>query len=291
MKRKNTLLSLALMVWPLAATAQDSVPRTAEVMSIRMKDGSVLLARVVDEEAGGLKIVTLGGVAIDLPRTSIESVKPRENAEASARPSGSNDTRLLFSPTGRPLPRGAGYFSDHFLVFPGAAYGLTDNLSIGAGVSVIPGLGLSEQLFYVSPRIGKQFSDRVAVSGGVLYARGGEGTDNAELGVGFAMATFGGPDKSLTLGLAVPIGREVSRTPVLIVGGTARLSRNLSLVSENWLVLGEGFKLSEQPFALGVRFLGDRLSADVGLILIGDVVKEGFPVPWVSVSYHFGRSR
>ena len=65
-----------------------------------------------------------------------------------------NYSRLLFSPTGRPLKKGDGYFSDYELLFPGVAVGLTDNLSIAGGVSLIPGLGLDEQVLYVSPKLG-----------------------------------------------------------------------------------------------------------------------------------------
>jgi hypothetical protein len=174
-------------------------------------------------------------------------------------------------------------------------------------VSVVPGLGLSEQLVYVTPRLGKQFSERFAVSGGVLYAHGGDGEDAEDLGVGFAMATFGKPDQSLTVGGGVArrteyqtVGRSVRgrieyetrrrgvNIPVVVVGGTARLSRRIALVSENWLVLHDDFKLKEQPFALGVRFLGDRLSADAGVILVGELIDDGFPIPWLSVTYHFG---
>jgi hypothetical protein len=57
------------------------------------------------------------------------------------------------------------------------------------------------------------------------------------------------------------------------------------------LILHDDFRLSEQPFALGLRFLGDRLSADVGVILVGELIDEGFPVPWLSVSYHFGNKK
>jgi hypothetical protein len=124
------------------------------------------------------------------------------------------------------------------------------------------------------------------------------------------MATVGRPDRSLTLGLGVArtveqyetyrivngrwvpeSHRDVSHTPVVVVGGTARLSRHLAFVSENWFVLHDAFKISEQPFALGLRFLGDKLSADVGVILVGELIDEGFPVPWLSVTYHFGPKR
>ena len=176
-------------------------------------------------------------------------------------------------------------------------------------MSVVPGLGLSDQLYYGTARVGKQFSEGVAVSGGALVARGGDG-ETETLGLGFVMATFGKPDKSLTVGGGV--ARTVSEeyygeytergwqgnfsnkayyTPVVMVGGTARLSPRLALVSENWLVLSEDFRLSEQPFAVGVRFLGDRLTADVGVVLVGELLDDGFPLPWLSVTYHFGKRR
>lgn len=40
-----------------------------------------------------------------------------------------------------------------------------------------------------------------------------------------------------------------------------------------------------------MRLFSDRLSADVGVILSGELLDEGFPLPWLSVTYHFGKSR
>lgn len=318
MKQFNSLVLVVLVSLPLAAAAQDSaagsVPPTrtapvpgAELVTLRLKDGSVLRARIVAEDERNLKIVTAGGLAMEVARESVDRIE--RNGVDAPRPSDSNYTRLLFSPTGRPLRKGEGYFSDHYVVFPGVAYGLTDNISVGGGLSVVPGLGLGEQLYYGSARVGKQFSERVAVSGGVLVARGGE-SELDTLGLGFVTATLGKPDKSLTLGAGAArtvseeyyttysggewrgnFRNQASYTPVVMVGGTVRLSPRLALVSENWLVLSEGFKLSEQPFALGVRFLGDRLTADAGLVLVGEVLQDGLPIPWLSVTYHFGKSR
>ena len=309
------LATSSLTAWaaePQTTAAPASVagePSSAVVM-IRMKDGSSLRARVIDRNDDRLKVVTLGGLAMDIPRSEITSMTG-DASDDGPRPSDSNYTRLLFSPTGRPLGKGEGYFSDHYVVFPGFAYGITDNLSVGGGVSVIPGVGLDEQVFYVSPRLGKQLSDRFALSAGVLWAHAGDGNidGDGDLGVGFAMATVGRPDKSLTVGLGVTRTvhqenyryvngrnlydphREVSHTPVVVFGGTARISRRLAFVSENWLILHDDFKLSQQPFGVGLRFLGDKLSADVGVILVGELIDEGFPLPWLSVTYHFGPKR
>ena len=56
-------------------------------------------------------------------------------------------------------------------------------------------------------------------------------------------------------------------------------------------MLNDEFKIKEQPFGMGLRFLGESLTADVGVILVGELLDEGFPIPWLSVSYHFGRRR
>ena len=47
--------------------------------------------------------------------------------------------------------------------------------------------------------------------------------------------------------------------------------------------------LAQQPFGLAVRFFGERVAVDAGFILVGEILKEGFPLPWLSFVYNFGR--
>jgi hypothetical protein len=204
-----------------------------------------------------------------------------------------NYSRLLFAPTGRPLRKGDGYFSDYELMFPGVAVGVTDSFSIAGGLSVIPGLRLDRQVFYVSPRIGWNLGDKAAVSVGALYAAVPDDDEVDDLAIGFAVATFGDRKRSLSVGLGLADGYlqdGFDPSPIVMVGGTVTLSRHLALVSENWLAVGDGFDLAEQPFGLGVRFFGDTLSADVGLVFVPEYVAEGTFLPWASISYHFGPS-
>ena len=202
-----------------------------------------------------------------------------------------NYSRLLFGPTGRPLKAGDGYFSDYELVFPGVAVGLTDNVSIAGGMSVFPGIGLGGQVFYVSPRIGWNLGEKAAVSVGGLYAAVPADDDLDDLTVGFAVGTFGDRYRSLSVGVGLA---DVARwdgynpTPIVMVGGTATVSRHVALVSESWLVLDDGFDLAEQPFGLGVRFFSDKLSADVGLVITPASAAQVGLLPWASISYHFG---
>jgi hypothetical protein len=204
-----------------------------------------------------------------------------------------NYSRLLFGPTGRPLRTGDGYFSDYELAFPGVAMGLTDNVSLAGGVSVFPGLGLGEQLFYVSPKIGHQFSERAAFSVGGLYATMSYDHDREELGVLYGVGTFGGRDKSVTVGLGLgdtDLQDGFRPAPILMLGGTATVSRHVALVTESWLIVDDDFDLGEQPLGVGVRFFGSRLSADVGVVFTPARFDDVGFFPWASVSYHFGKS-
>jgi hypothetical protein len=225
-------------------------------------------------------LVTVGDVAAD------ETVVPGADP---------NYSRLLFAPTARPLGRGEGYVADHEVVFPGLAFGLTDNISLAGGVSVIPGLGLSQQVFYLSPKVGFELSDHASVAVGALVATGGGGEyeDRESARIGFAVGTFGSRRHSFTVGAGIGDTSSAfsDAVPILMAGGTTTLSRNVALVGETWMFLGDDFRLSEQPFGVGVRLFNDRLSADLGVILIGELIDEGFPIPWVSVSYHFGGGR
>jgi hypothetical protein len=237
--------------------------------------------------------VTPAGLKVDVPKSSIISIKKLRGRMVEGRlyRFDPNYSRLLFAPTGRPLRKGEGYFFDTYVFFPGIAWGLTDNFSLMAGMSVVPGVDIGDQLKYLAPRIGFQTSDEMAVSFGALYAT----VEGDAAGIAFAVATTGQPDKSFTAGLGLGYTKaegadfEFGDHPVILLGGNIRLSNSTALVSENWLITGGDFKFGEQPFALAIRFFGERLAADVGAILIGEVIEEGFPIPWLSFTYNFGR--
>ncbi len=253
------------------------------------------------------------------PGRADEPLAPRSEAAPEAGPaapappqpspfSDPNVSRLMFAPTGRPLGKGNGYFSDHYVLFPGFAFGLTDNLTLAGGFSMIPAVDLTEQVFYLSASSGWKVGEDAAFSLGGFIAGNPSGEIEADAGAAFfGVATVGHSDRSLSVGVAAvairehvygydPRGGWGSRNewrfhdaPVVMLGGSLRVARNLSLVSESWLIPGS--PLSEQPIGFALRFFNGRLSADVGMVLVGELLDEGFPLPWLSFSYHFGPSR
>lgn len=292
----RVLLMASVLAGPASQAADEPADTVAAgpVVTVELHDGSRLVGRVVAEDEDRLRVRTPSGLEVDVSRSSIATMRKASDSALSRRKADPNYSRLMFAPTGRPLRKNDGYFSDYELVFPGFAVGLTDNFSLAGGVSTIPAIGLSDQMVYVSPKLGFNLSERAAVSIGALFA-GADWDDGFDsVGIGFAVGTFGSPDRSLSvgLGLARELGNEYADTePILMLGGQARLSDSMALVSENWFFLGGDVRMSDQPLGVALRFFGERLSADVGVVLIGEVLDEGFPIPWLSVSYHFGPGR
>ena len=276
----------ALLVVSAVGTAWAQTDAGGEVW-IQLKDGSRVLGRIVLETDDHLEVATSSGATVRVPREAVESITPRPAGDRNPDP---NDSRLFFAPTGRPLRKGTGQFSDHQVLFPGVSYGVTDNITLMGGISIIPGLGLDEQLVYFAPKVGARVSDRFAVSAGYLFARVAEEGFRNGAGIGFAVATVGGSDNSFTGGFGLAHS-EGDVKPILMLGGQARLSRRVFFLTENWFILDSDLRLSEQPFSAGFRLCGDRLSVDFGAILVGELIEEGFPIPWVSFSYRFGSSR
>lgn len=261
-------------------------------VSISLNDGSKLMGEIVQENDSTITIVTLSGLEVEVPGSSIISIKQTRGRLVNGmfHRFDPNYSRLMFAPTGRPLRKGEGYFSDYYVSFPGISYGFTDQISVMAGFSVIPGLGLTEQLKYIAPRFGFQTSDEFAVSVGAIYVS----IEDVAAGIAFGVGTIGRQDKSFTAGIGLGYTSEEEEDfkfadhPIIMMGGNIRLSNSIALVSENWFVTGKDFDIGQQPLGVAVRFFGDRLAADVGVIIVGEFLKEGFPIPWLSFVYNFG---
>jgi hypothetical protein len=308
-------LAAAALAGACAGWADEPV---AKPVTITLKDGGTLVGTIVAEDDAVVTLRTASGTELKLPREAIAS-RGEVVPEASGAPdlpvrtplTDPNESRLMFAPTGRPLGKGNGYFSDHYVIFPGFAVGLTNHVALAGGISTIPAVGLHEQIYYLSMSSGWKLGKNGAIAlGGLITGNPSSEADLSAASALFGVATVGHSDRSLSVGLAAIAVREevydfdargdyagshgewrFRDGPVVMLGGSLRVARNLSLISESWLFLGKDFDLSTQPFGVALRFFNGRISADVGMVLVGEIIEEGFPVPWLSFSYHFGPSR
>ena len=250
------LLFISVLLVSKQVDAEEIAPSDS-LLSISLKDGTILKGKIIKEDKTTIIVITMGSIEIKVPKASIVSINQIRGrlTEGVFYRFDPNYSRLMFAPTGRPLRQGEGYFSDYYVFFPGISYGITDNIGFMAGASVIPGLGLTEQVKYLAPKIGMQTSDKFAISGGALYV---SVMDEFTAGIAFVVGSIGQQDKSFTVGLGLGYTKEESEKfkfaehPIAILGGNIRLSNSIALVSENWIITGGGFDFSEQPFGLAI---------------------------------------
>jgi hypothetical protein len=243
--------------------SQLTVPDSAHLQIVTLRDGSTLVGRITAVTTDTVTFQS-GVGALALPVVSIARV---QEIVASSMKDGEywfpnpNSTRLFFAPSGRMLGHGEGYVSDYEVFFPGFAVGLTDNVSIGGGMSLFPA-GVDEQLYYFTPKIGAEVKKDVNIALGALIA-GGLGTESTA-GIVYGVGTFGPPDASVTAGLGYGFaGTTIAKNPVIMLGGEVRVSKRIGLVTENYIIPNTEYV--NPLFSYGVRLMGEKLTVDLAL--------------------------
>jgi hypothetical protein len=224
-----------------------------------------------------VELTTPDGTKVSVPRRSIARVVPADgNAPAASRIGANrptnyydigNGNRLFFGPTARGLRKNEGVFHDVNVFLLGANYGLTNNFSLGGYVSLIPFIPLNEQLLVLTPKLSFPVRENLHLGAGVLYMRVpfNSGNESVGVGLGYGVLTAGSADNNFTVGLGYGfVGDQVGSTPVIQLGGQTRVSRRVSLISENYIVAhSEGLLAGLQ----GVRISWPRVSLGAAALL------------------------
>jgi len=209
-------------------------------------------------------MVALLVASLLLDSDPIESTAKQQapTAVVTAQPQGPDDpnpTRLFFAPTGRSLEQGDAYFGVYEVLLPFVQVGITDRISIGGATPLFFGTGAG-QPFWVTPKIQVLRTRSTQGSVGILHFMN-MGDYNA--GIAYGVVTQGTADAAITVGGGYAYASaDESRegAPVVMLGGEKRLSKRLKFITENYWFSGVGLVSG------GVRFLGDRLSVDVGMV-------------------------
>lgn len=288
-------VALALAVHASPAGAQQVPLDSVHVadpqfrQGLRLKDGSTLIGQVMELTADSVRIQLASGTFV-VARTMVSRV---EEFPADRIRNGEywfenpHATRLLFSSTAFPLQKGTGYYSNTWLVMHTFATGVTDRFTLGGGLFWLPGVSLDETFYYLLPKytVVDGTSGKLAVGALVgLLPFGDDGDDGStSAGILYGVGTTGSRDSNLSLGLGWGYaGSEVASTPVVMVGGQARMSRRLSFISENWFIPVNN--RTEGVLSGGLRFLGEGVSVD--LAYLKPTSGDGW-APWLGFAFRF----
>lgn len=253
---------------------------------ITLSDGSNFIGSILAETQLELKFKTVSNIEMTIPKYQIRSMKKYTGEIVFGEPyrNDPNHTRLFFAPTARALKAGQGYFSIYEIFFPMLAVGIADVVTLAGGMSLIP--GASNQAFYFAPKITPLHLENFDLAGGVLYINVPDAKETAGIGIAYSVATYGTDRAALTCGLGWGFAEgEIANEPIILLGGELHASNSIKFMTENWIPPNSDVVLC----SFGIRFFGDQLAADLGLLTPLGGETEGFPfMPWVGFVYNFG---
>lgn len=298
--RRTTLLAFLLFILACSIISAGEkgnykgelrIPEEGITQIIVSRGGSQMMGRILEIKDDEIVFQSELGTT-DIKISDIKEI--REIASSSLKEGtywfpNPNQTRMFLSPTGRMLKKGEGYFNDIYIFFPSVAYGITDNITMGAGITIIPGIDIDKQIMYFTPKIGvaavENFS--LAVSGLIFRIPKAYDWDNDDamaVGIIFGTGTYGTPDKSISFGLGYGfVDDELADKPAVMVGGEYRFARRAAFVTENWVFPG-----TDNPLiSYGIRLFGEQMAVDLGFFnTFGeDMPAIGFPI--VDFVYNF----
>jgi hypothetical protein len=274
-------------VGPALTVAADTSVRQL----IRLRDGSTVLGRITQSWGDSARVESLAG-ALVVRRADVRSV--RLVAAASIHrgvywPEDPNATRLFFGPTARMLRKGEGYVANHWLFFMDGYGGVTDRVTLGGGMSLFPTDNfLKDNAYFLSPKVSIKQSERFNTAVGV-WLGGAPFNDEMEgdftFGIAYGVATWGGPDAAVTLGGGYGFAEgRLARNPMVMLGGSRRLSRRWSFVTENWVFPN----VEDHPLvSAGFRTLGESVSWDFGFVTVLGTGEGTVLVPWFGAAWKF----
>ncbi|OFW46956.1 MAG: hypothetical protein A3J29_09315 [Acidobacteria bacterium RIFCSPLOWO2_12_FULL_67_14b] len=255
-------------------TVAIAVAPAGDTQELTLKDGTRAIGRVETIEAGRFTFRTTSGAVMSVETDKVQSLGTVSGRVVAGDfwPDDSNPTRLFFAPTGRALKRGESYLGVYEIMLPFVQYGITDRISVGAGTPLIFGSG-GDTPFWVTPKVQVLKAKSTEAALGVIHFIN---VGDANLGIAYGVVTQGSADSAITVGAGYAYVRDEGSddgSAVVMFGGEHRVSRRLKLVTENYAFDGGGI------LSGGVRFLGERLSVDLGLASpLGVDVFVAFPV-------------
>ena len=278
----TVLVASALLPAVIQAQVPPDIPAPSEIIyEVRLADGSLIIARITELDEERVVLTTPSGGRLEIGRAQIREVRPVRGrfVEGELWNEDPSSTRLLFAVTGRTLGQGEWYMGTYVIALPFAAVGLTDRISIAAGAPVLFG---NLEPFYLAPRVQILRTPKAQATLGTLVFF----FDEEAVGIVYGVGTFGDTDKAVSAGLGFFYsGDEVQNEPAFMLGGEARVSRRIKLITENYLLPDAvGVVLSG-----GIRVIGERFTTEIGVVAAVSDGAAACCLPLINFSYAFGR--
>ncbi|MBN2636242.1 MAG: hypothetical protein JXR61_08225 [Prolixibacteraceae bacterium] len=237
--------------------ASNSLAQTSDstLVKIETVDGNEFVGKIVSEETAKIVLETekFGTVTIqksDIKTQSEITVTQIKNGKLWF--SNPQATRYFWAPNSYGLKNGEGYYQNIYVLWNQFSIGVTDNLSLGAGVIPLFLFGGAPTPVFATAKISIPIKkDIINVGGGAIIGTV-LGEDVGGFGIVYGVSTFGSRDNNVTLGLGYGFADgEFAKSPLINLSGLFRISSRGYFITENYY-------LGVSDFGGGIISVGGR---------------------------------
>ncbi len=281
-------IALFFLLFAVSSVSFSQIFDSAKTVIIILNDDTEITGKITAKDSLNTTVRSISGVVSIIPNKQIAQIKKYKGGMIEGeyfKPDPASNRLMLF-PTARPLKMGEYQFNAVELIFPHFIIGAADFLDIGFGGLPFLAGGSGTLIYYISAKIiPVNFSEGAVALGSAII---GSTEAQSIVGVMYGVGTFGTKYASVSFGPFFAFSKdEVFDRPAILLGGSARISKAATLISENIMLFGtetEDFIIFP---SLGVRFSGERLAADFGTYAFISGEHFFYPIPWIGLTYKF----
>ncbi len=249
-----------------------------------LKDSTAIVGKATQQRSNYFVIVSDDGQRYLLDYNEVEKIKDMPYFKTKEKQLNSNYANYLFSPSGYTIQQGQVDFHSKNLYFNAIEIGIMDWLSMSVGADV--GFANSfrfkrpfkdKTYFFGSLKASYKASDKWNVAFGSYFMRPNSNWDllpDSTTLMPFLINTFGNKETNISFGVSLPKQKQFTNRPIYTFSGIARVLKQFALITDNWikpvqyvekdLASSKMVEKYEPHLSLGIRYLGRRLSLDIG---------------------------
>jgi hypothetical protein len=278
---------------------KDSTQIVENVYIIKLKDGTRLKGKIIEQNTEQSKIQTLNMGLVTVQANQIVSMELDKNQTSSENPYYENRflDRVHYTPTAFPMKKGDIDYHNYYLYYNEFSFALGGRVSIGAGTAIIPFVAYNTNFPYnLKAKVTLVSAEKIhlSVSGYLI------GVGNASTRLIIPSLSIGKKESFLTINPLFYSGDNLSGSFGLAVSYVKKVSPNLTFFSENFF--GVGTSTNDRGNSLGGGFRFDRKRHAFDLSLNMSIVnsrsssfsssnKSVNIYPFPSVGYHLKLSK
>jgi len=264
-----------------------NVPDSTKTFKVETVDGNVFVGNIITEDSLNLVIKTeiLGEIKIPLnnvkSRTVLKELKKVGRQYWLSNPQAS---RYFWAPNGYGLEKGTSYYQNIWILYNQFSFGLSDNISVGAGMLPLFLFGGLPTPFWIVPKLSIPIvKDKFNVGTGAFLGTL-LGENSGAFGLLYGTTTFGSRDQNTSFGLAYGFaGGDWMKVPIINASFLLRVSPRGYLISENYIITADGETIV--LISMGGRSIIRNISLDYSLwIPIGMGNESLIAIPFLGVT-------